>query len=300
MTKEVQPKEAARRIEKALDKRIKDTPSLKPVLDPFKELLVERAFIKGRISDRHDIQVSAPDIERFAEGEPLLTTEAIASLIDPWGETVKSTIAPLEKAFPKIRPELTRLTEALDAGNVDLRDCIGALVGGEDEELDSIAPRLGIQPPTLRFLLVQILKPFLEKRSRNFQGLIKTLPWHRGYCPMCGSLPELSFLNGKEGQRWLRCSLCSYEWQFKKTECPYCGYEGKKGRELTYVEGRKREWAELCSECHKYIVGIDLGSSTEADTEAAAPGLVYLDILAQEKGFTPIAVCAWNVIDTTK
>ncbi|RPJ56156.1 MAG: formate dehydrogenase accessory protein FdhE, partial [Dehalococcoidia bacterium] len=94
--------------------------------------------------------------------------------------------------------------------------------------------------------------------------------------------------------------LCGHEWRFKKTECPYCGYEGQKGRTLIYVKDRKNEWVELCSECHKYIVGIDLGTSTEAATEAAAPSLVYLDILAQEKGFTPIAVCAWNVIDTTK
>ena len=57
--------------------------------------------------------------------------------------------------------------------------------------------------------------------------------------------------------------------------------------------------AELYSECHKYIVGIDLGASTEAVTETAALGLVYLDILAQEKGFTPIAVCAWNIIAQT-
>jgi len=81
--------------------------------------------------------------------------------------------------------------------------------------------------------------------------------------------------------------------------CSLCGYECPEGREMRYVEGRQNEWAELCSECHKYIVGIDLGASTEAATEAAAPGLVYLDILAQEKGFTPIAVCAWNIIAQT-
>lgn len=300
MAKEMKPEEIAKRIEKKLDKRITDIPSTKPILEPFKELLVERALIKARVSESSDLHISMSDPKRFADGEPLLTIDDIARLIDTWGETVKLTISSLEKAFPKIKPELARLTEALDAGNVDLRDCIGALLGGEDEELDDIASRLDIQPDVLRFILIQILKPFVEKRIKSFQGLIKKLPWHRGYCPVCGSLPELSFTRGREGQRWLRCSLCGYEWQFKKSECPYCGYEGKKGRKLTYLEERKNEWAELCPECHKYIVGIDLGASSDIPTEAIAPGLVYLDILAQQKGYNPVAVCAWNMIDTTK
>lgn len=300
MVKEIKPEEAAKRIEKTMDKKMKEIPSLKPILEPFKGLLIERALIKINIPEHTDIMISAPNEEQFAQGNPLLTIEAIASLIDSWGETVKLTIPPLEKAFPKIRPDITKLTEALDAIEVDLRDCIGALLGSEDKELDEAASRLDIEPSVLRFLLVQIIKPFIEKRAQSFQYLIKEMSWFKGYCPICGSPPELSFIHGKEGQRWLRCSLCGYSWRFKRTECPYCGYEGKKGRQINYIEGRNKEWAEFCPECKRYIVGMDLGTGSEAATEAIAPGLVYLDILAQEKGYAPIAVCAWNIIFTEK
>lgn len=296
MSKDIQPKEAARRIEKAMDRKMKDIPSLKSIIDPFKELLIERTLIKAEIRVRTDIDVSAPDKDRFAEGEPLLTTETIASLIDTWGETMMCSASALEKAFPKIRPEITKLTQAMDTGQIDVKDCVLALFVGEDNELDGTASRLGIPSDILRFLLIQISKPFIEKRVQSLQNLIKEMPWFKGYCPICGSFPELSFLHGKEGQRWLRCSLCGYEWRFKRTECPYCGYEGKKGKQLDYIEGRNKEWAESCPECKRYIVGTDLGASTETATEAVAPGLIYLDILAQKKGFTPIAVCAWNMV----
>jgi len=296
MGKEVKPEEAVRRIEKVFDKRIKEIPSLKSILDPFKKLLIEREYIKAEISSRTDIDVSAPDKEQFAKGEPMLKTETIASLIDTWGETMKRSASALERSFPKIRPEITKLTQALDTGQIDVKDCLLAIFTGEDNELDGTASRLGIQPNMLRFLLIQISKPFIEKRAQRFHDLIKEMPWFKGYCPICGSSPELSFLHGKEGQRWLRCSLCGYEWRFKRTECPYCGYEGKKGKQLDYIEGRNKEWAESCPECKRYIVGTDLGASTETATEAVAPGLIYLDILAQDKGFTPIAVCAWNMV----
>lgn len=36
--------------------------------------------------------------------------------------------------------------------------------------------------------------------------------------------------------------------------------------------------------------------SGEVVTEVAAIGMLYLDILAQGKGFPPVAVCAWNVV----
>jgi hypothetical protein len=38
--------------------------------------------------------------------------------------------------------------------------------------------------------------------------------------------------------------------------------------------------------------------SGEVVTELAAKGMLYLDILAQGKGFLPVALCAWNIVAT--
>ena len=297
MTKEVQSKETARRIERGISRMERDMPSLKSILDPFREILVARAILKESIVNPAKVRVPAPNPERFAEGRPLLTPRTISSLMYPWGDTVDQTIPPLARAFPSIEPELMRLREALQKGDVDLKKCVGALVGGKDKKLDAVASDVGIQPVVLKFLLGQMLKPFVEKRAESLKPLIQNLPWHKGYCPICGAFPELSFLTEKEGQRWLRCSLCAYEWRFSRATCPFCHNEDPKTMEMNFVKGREYEWAELCHQCHRYIVNIDLRESPgSVTTEVAALGMVYLDILAQGKGYLPMAVCAWNVV----
>jgi len=75
--------------------------------------------------------------------------------------------------------------------------------------------------------------------------------------------------------------------------CPYCG-KANKSKEFICVDGFEQEWAELCNDCHRYIVGVDLRRRTAVTTDVAAIGMVQLDIIAQQKGFSPMAACAWN------
>jgi FdhE protein len=65
--------------------------------------------------------------------------------------------------------------------------------------------------------------------------------------------------------------------------------------EFLYSEDRKNERAELCIACKKYILGIDIrGLIKKPPKEIASLGMIYLDILAQDKGFVPGAVLLWN------
>jgi hypothetical protein len=67
--------------------------------------------------------------------------------------------------------------------------------------------------------------------------------------------------------------------------------------EFYFIEDRSHERAEICYQCKRYLVSIDLREcSDEVVLEVAALGMVYLDVLAQGKGFLPVAVCAWNVV----
>ncbi len=83
-----------------------------------------------------------------------------------------------------------------------------------------------------------------------------------------------------------------------RTKCPFCESEDQEKLEILFSEDRKSERAELCYSCMKYLVSIDLRDrADEVVLEAAPLGLVYLDVLAQEKGFSPGAICGWNVIN---
>jgi FdhE protein len=256
--------------------------------------MISRVVLKARLSpDRPDIHIPLLDHSRFNEGYPWLTEEAITSLMDPWGETVASTIPPLIKAFPGIAAQVVRLKEALVAGEIDLKSCIGSFVEGREDGMNEIASHLCFEPVTLKFILGQMLKPFVEKRTEGLRPLIENLPWHRGYCPICGAFPEISFLQGEGEQRWLKCSLCGYDWKFDRMTCPCCG-ETNKDRKFVCVDGLEHEWVELCPDCHRYIVGIDLRKQTEVTSDVAAIGMVHLDLFAQRRGFLPTAETAWK------
>ena len=112
-------------------------------------------------------------------------------------------------------------------------------------------------------------------------------------------MPEMSFTKREEGRRWLRCSLCSHSWRFVRLSCPFCENGDQEKLSIYYIDGRKQERAEVCEKCGRYVVGIDLrGQLDESVLEVAAIGMVHLDMLAQEKGLRPAAVCAWNVVSS--
>jgi FdhE protein len=188
-----------------------------------------------------------------------------------------------------------RLREAFETGDLNLKYCIDTLAKGREEEMIKIASNLGFHPVVLKIILSQILKPFVEKRTEKLRPLIENVPWPHGYCPICGAFPETSFLQGEEGQRWLKCSLCGYDWRFDRMTCPYCG-KVNRGKEFICVDGFEHEWVELCSDCHRYIVGIDLRKQIEVTSDVAAIGMIHLDMIAQQRGFLPTAQCAWNMV----
>jgi FdhE protein len=297
MEHEIQTRKDTGKIEKAIYKIEKEIPSLKSVLDAFREIFIGRALLKTDLIDLPNIPISSPDPFQFSQGVPLLSGEMLSRLVDSWEGSVDFMIPYIEKGFPKIQPELTRLKAAMEKGHLNLKDCMKALLKGQEKQMDEIALNLETKPLVLKFILEQLMKPFLEKRIEGAQPLIQNLVWHKGYCPLCGSFPELSYLKEKEGQRWLKCSLCSHEWRFMRTKCPYCENDDHEKMELYFVEDREHERAELCYQCKRYIVNIDTRNfAEEVVTEVAAIGMLYLDILAQGKGFLPVALCAWNML----
>jgi FdhE protein len=79
--------------------------------------------------------------------------------------------------------------------------------------------------------------------------------------------------------------------------CPFCENDDHEKMEFYFLECRESERAELCYKCKRYVVNIDMRRCTdEVVIEVAPIGMLYLDILAQGKGFLPVALCAWNMV----
>jgi FdhE protein len=279
----------------AFDDIEKNTPSLKPVVTAFRELFVSRAIMKAAITDIPGLYIPEPDKKKLSQGYPWLTEQNVASLVDPWGNNIISVSNSIADAFPKIKPDMLNLVNSIENGDTEWGEYVVSFIEGDEDNLGLLADQIRIQSSLLKFILFNLIKPFVEKRVENLKESIKEIPWFEGYCPICGAFPELSILQGKEGQRWLKCSFCGYDWRYDRMTCPFCG-EKDEHKEVLSIDGNDHKWVELCSLCNRYISNIDLRENKNMRADIAAIGMIHLDAIAQKKGFIPTADCSWKVI----
>jgi FdhE protein len=107
-------------------------------------------------------------------------------------------------------------------------------------------------------------------------------------CPLCGARPLLGALRpeGDGGKRFLLCSLCSQEWEFRRILCPTCGEEAEDKLPVYIAEQFQHMRVEACDTCKFYLRSVDLTKDGHAvplvDDLAAIP----LSLWAHEHGYT--------------
>ena len=130
------------------------------------------------------------------------------------------------------------------------------------------------------------LQPYIELLAgRTPKPPLATTP---SFCPLCGARPLLGVLRpeGDSGKRFLFCSFCSCEWDFRRILCPTCGEE-QEGKLPVYVaEQFPHVRVECCDTCKFYLRTIDLTKNGHAvplvDDLAAIP----LTLWAHEHGYS--------------
>ena len=121
MEHEIQTRKETGKIEKAIHKIEKEIPSLKSVLDAFKEIFIGRTLFKANLADLPDIHIPPPDPFQFSQGVPLLSGEMLSRFIDSWEGSVDFMIPYIEKGFPKIKPELNTAQGSCGKGSSKLK-----------------------------------------------------------------------------------------------------------------------------------------------------------------------------------
>jgi len=110
-------------------------------------------------------------------------------------------------------------------------------------------------------------------------------------CPVCGGKPQVAVLRpeGDGGKRFLVCSLCLTEWEFRRILCPICGEEDHAKLPRYSAEDLVAVRVEACDSCNYYLKGVDMTVDGLAvplvDEIATAP----LDLWAAEHGYTKIS-----------
>jgi FdhE protein len=142
--------------------------------------------------------------------------------------------------------------------------------------------------PLTEFLARASLQPYAEFIAGAM--LPPVLPMAVCRCPRCNSLPLLGVLRpeGDGGKRFLQCSFCSQEWEFRRILCAYCGQEQEPKLPVYVAEQFPYVRVECCETCKHFLRTIDLTKDGRAvpivDDLAAIP----LTLWAQENGYTRI------------
>jgi FdhE protein len=109
-------------------------------------------------------------------------------------------------------------------------------------------------------------------------------------CPVCGEKPVAAVLRpeGDGGKRFLLCSRCFTEWEFRRVLCPQCGEEDKDKLPVYTASEFPHVRVEACDACRVYLKSIDLTKNGLAVPEVDELASIALDLWAAERGYTKL------------
>jgi len=137
-----------------------------------------------------------------------------------------------------------------------------------------------------QFLARAFLQPYAEFRAAQTPRAPQVVTVR--ICPLCGSRPLMGVLRveGDSGKRFLLCSFCSQEWEFRRIHCPTCGEEAEGKLPVYVAEQLPHIRVEACDTCKFYLRTVDLTKDGHAiplvDDLAAIP----LTLWAHEHGYS--------------
>ncbi len=138
----------------------------------------------------------------------------------------------------------------------------------------------------LGFFVEESLRPAFEQIAEKYAEKISKSKWCEGYCPVCGKEPNIGEIREEEGKRFLFCSQCGTEWNFRRIKCPFCGNEEQKTLSYFTVEEDERYRVDVCDRCKRYIKTIDFRSmKEEPNLDIEDITTIHLDMLANEEGY---------------
>lgn len=148
----------------------------------------------------------------------------------------------------------------------------------------------GNEPESNHFFARVLLQPQAEQLAAALNG--PSVDSSRSICPVCGARPQLAVLRpeGDGGKRFLVCSLCATEWEFRRILCVMCGEVDHQKLPRYAAEDFAAVRVEACDSCKYYLKSVDMTVDGLAvplvDEIATAP----LDLWAAEQGFHKISL----------
>lgn len=146
--------------------------------------------------------------------------------------------------------------------------------------------------PEPRIMQRFLARAFLQTYAEFIVGamLPPALPMVVCRCPRCNSLPLLGILRpeGDGGKRYLQCSFCSQEWEFRRIFCAQCGEEEEKKLAVYVAEEFPHIRVETCHTCRHFLRTVDLTKEGHAIPMVDDLAAIPLSLWTRENGYKRI------------
>lgn len=236
-------------------------------------------------------------VETLMAGGPLLPRQAFPRDTRQALELLPRLLDLLAATSGEAAEAATALRAALaPGGGLDATSVLNALCSGDEAVFLPWRERFPGAPRALDFAATCALAPGLAKAAEQLAPLLPPdLPHEHGGCPLCGSLPHVTFLDGKEGRRMAACSFCGHEYRVRRVACAYCGEDDQQKLRLFTVAEYPGARVEVCDSCGMYAKTLDHRDSDKGNMPALDDmATVALDMLARRQGYSRPVLSAWG------
>lgn len=218
---------------------------------------------------------------------PLITPVEFRIDVDQARDLMKTICALAITHAPKLAEPAGVIEKALEGDQLNLDLLFKSLL--DSQSIENQADQLGLTAEALAFFGFNAIAPFVQACSAQLATYLDVQQAHgNGYCPICGSHPDLAFLD-ETGKKKVTCSLCSHTWRIKRMGCVFCDAKGKEDQHYFFSNQEKEYRVYYCDQCRNYLKTIDtreLGRQFYPRLEQVAT--LHLDIKAQEEGYTAL------------
>jgi FdhE protein len=265
----------------------KTRPAYQPILNFYSQVFLAQE------QTRRDILIPPvviePDLLKIKQKNEMPLIDQSEFLFDlKASERLFDTICDLAYDFaPKLSSNAQFLKKACQTQSFHLETLFSAILDNQDSTLRDIAKLLNVPDRELAFFGYASIAPSISICAEQLETYLTTMPdLKKGYCPICGNLPDMAFLD-KDGKRHLKCCFCTHEWGVNRMGCVFCGNNDKDYQHYFFSDEEKEYRVNLCDNCHNYIKVVDLRQMDRAFyPKLEQISTLHLDMKAKEQGYT--------------